>query len=437
MEHNTELRRRVRKAALIGLAGGLFAVVASGGPSRPAPVDPASLPSPRLAPRRPQQAPKAQAPRPTHATHRGWAIPAGEVDVDRAAVDGRSLVQTVSDGTRLELTLDPMLQRAAKRSLAKYQVDYGVVVALDPKTGALLTLAEHAEGRPELRHLALQAEGPAASVFKVISSAALLEYAGLSPDDRICTRGGHRGLSLAHLRPHATRDRDCQSFAEALGASNNVAFGRWSDQLLKPAQLQAMAERFLFNRRLPFLWGVAVSRARVPTSSRLGFARAAAGFEGTTLSPLHAALLMGAIANGGKMMAPRLVRRASRGDQVVYEASAAELTQAVAPRTADQLLRMMVETTTTGTGRRFFTRNDKPRIPGVAIAGKTGSLSSKDTGVTRHYSWFVAAAPAEHPEIVIASLVVNGAEWRTKGIVPARELLEHYFKRKSLGPGAQ
>lgn len=434
------VRRRAQRAALIGLVAGVVAVWVAPTDGPRAGVDPgvaAPLEIKPLSPHEAVQRSLAEAPTAPHADDaRAYRIPAAEVDPAAAEVDGDSLVQVLGDGTRLELTLDPMLQRAAQRSLAKYKVGYGVVVAVRPATGEILALAEHAELRPDLRHLALQAEGPAASIFKLVSSAALLEYGGLAPTDTICTHGGDKGISLAHLRPNSRLDTRCQTFGEALGASNNAAFGRWADLLLRPAQLQAMAERFLFNRRLPFLWGVAVSRAAIPTGSQLGLARASAGFEGTSLSPLHAALITAAIANGGEMMAPHLVRSASRDGEELYRAEPTPLTRVVEAETAAKLLAMMVETTTTGTGQKFFERRGKPRLPGISVAGKTGSLSAHDTGVARFYSWFVAAAPADAPEIAIASLIVNGEEWTVKGIVPARELLDSYFLRKETGTTA-
>ncbi|MCA9516393.1 MAG: penicillin-binding protein [Myxococcales bacterium] len=439
MTSPSPLRRRSTKAALGGfILGSIGVLVASSG-------DPATAsgaekpPVPIVAPMRPEAAGLASltaAVAPGHRAERpagAWAIPARSIDPDLAEVEGDRLVQRLDDGTAVELTLDPMLQRQASRSLEKYKVEYGVVVAIDPRTGALLALAEHAEHRPELRHLALQAEGPAASVFKVITATALVELGGLAPDQTICVHGGHKNVTLYNLRPVPNLDKRCETLAEALGSSNNVAFARWADQLLRPAQLQAVADRFLFNRRLPFLWGVAPSEARIPTGSRLGFARSAAGFEGTHMSPLHAALITAGLANDGVMMAPRLVRSASRGDETLYTMEPTALTTVASPTVARTVMQMMVATTETGTAHKFFYKGGKPRIPGVAVAGKTGSLSQNDTGVARHYSWFVAAAPADAPEIVVASLVVNGEQWTVKGAVPARELLDDYFRRKDTG----
>ncbi len=474
------LARRIRVGAGLGLlAGTIFVAVTMarsagpeaardvGAPSAPAEALPPSGPlaadpaaPPDLAPVVPvvrplepvARAPKAlseavrapeaaQPAAPPSAQTAHWALPAGQVDPALAAVEGDRLVQVLEDGTRLELTLDPLLQRVAKRSLERFRVDYGAVVAIRPQTGEILAMAEHAEHRPDLRHLSLQSEGPAASIFKIVSAAALVEMGKLSHQSRICTHGGHRRLTLYNLEDKAERDTQCETLAEALGSSNNVAFARWADRLLQPGQLQEMAERFLFNKRLPFLWGVGVSAAKIPTGSRLGFAQSAAGFVGTTLSPLHGALIAATIANGGKMMAPRLVARAQRGDQLLYEARWDALAQVVSPEVAREVVPMMVATTATGTASKYFNKRGKPLVAGLEVAGKTGTLTARDAGPARHYSWFVAFAPAEDPEVAVACLIVNGDVWHTKAPVPAREVISAWFEAKkttgkAAAPGA-
>ena len=69
----------------------------------------------------------------------------------------------------------------------------------------------------------------------------------------------------------------------------------------------------------------------------------------------------------------------------------------------------------------------------MRAGGKSGSLAGKDEGGTRNYSWFVAVAPIEDPEIVVASLVVNGETWTIKGAVPAREVLAAFFDKAKTG----
>jgi penicillin-binding protein A len=360
-----------------------------------------------------------------------WAIPARSVDLKRAEeIDGK-LVQTLHDGTALTFTINPALQKKAADILRYYRVEYGTIVAMNPQTGDILAMAEHAEGRPELRGMALQAEGPAASIFKLVTAAALVEHGNLDATSEICTHGGRRGLNLSLLRDNPKRDKKCQTLAQAMGTSNNVAFGRWAVRNLEPETLENVSERFLFNKRLPFVFGVAMSRANVPSSSELGLAKTAAGFQGTTLSPLHAALLASSVANDGAMMVPRLVESAHRANEELYRKQSQQLAQVMKPSTARELRTMMLETTKQeGSAGRFFhkkkRRKWRQRIPGLSVAGKTGSLSAKNVGATQYYSWFVSLAPSDDPEIVVAALVVNGDVWTVKGAAVAAQLLEYW-----------
>ncbi len=421
--------RRIRFGLLVGLiAGGAWAAFEDR-PDRSQAH--ASRPPPAVTTVQRPDAP-AIADAPVEPAEKAWAIPAGAIDPQRATVlegpDGPRLGQVLEDGTRVLLTLDPRVQAAAQNTLERYKVEWGAVIALRPQTGEVLAFAEHAEGRPDLSRLPLHAGGPAASIFKIVSSAALLEFGGLTPDTQICTHGGHHKLTLYNLKPSQRLDTKCETFAQALGSSNNVAFARWADSQLEPLQLQAMANRFLFGKRIPFPWAVGVSEARIPTGSRIGFARTAAGFENSTLSPLHAALITATVANDGTMMAPYLVASADKAGEQLFLAEPAKLAEVLTPEIAKQLRGMLEETVTYGTGRKFFEKKGAARLP-VRAGGKSGSLSGKDDGLTRNYSWFVAFAPIDNPQVVVAALVVNGEEWTVKGAVPARDVLDAYFDR--------
>ena len=362
-----------------------------------------------------------------------WAIPAGRVDIAAGVREGDALIQRLADGTKLTFTVRPELQHDAEQALAKYRAQFGALVVMDPKTGAILAIAERDVSPNPTRKIAFKADGPAASVFKVVTSAALVEHGGLRSEAKICTHGGARRLESRHLVDNRRKDRWCQTFAEAHGASNNVAFARWSDRLIEPEQLTATADKFMFNRRIPFLWKVGVSEAKVPRASRLGFAKTAAGFQGTRLSPLHGALIASAVANGGVMMTPRLVAGAEdTSGRSLYSAQWKQLSKVMSEATASEVTELMKATTVgEGSAARYFMRRKKrARVTdlngAVNIAGKTGTLSRK----RRHFSWFVGFAPAENPEVVVSALVVNGEVWTTKGAVVAREFLQRFFNRK-------
>ncbi|MGZ3407159.1 MAG: penicillin-binding transpeptidase domain-containing protein, partial [Polyangia bacterium] len=172
---------------------------------------------------------------------------------------------------------------------------------------------------------------------------------------------------------------------------------------------------------------VEASSAHVPDGG-LPFARTAAGFWNTTLSPLHGAYLAATLARGGVTPPLRLIDRIVDRDGNAVRPPAAPEHRVVTEAAARAVGRMMVGTTEFGTARFGFRdkRTNRPLLPGIAVAGKTGSLDRKDPYLS--YSWFVGYAPAERPEVAVAVLIGNGADWHVKAHQLAREVLGSYFE---------
>jgi penicillin-binding protein A len=317
------------------------------------------------------------------------------------------------------LTISPRLQQGLEKLLASFHVPQGAVVLLDPRTGRVLAMAEHAErGAPA--HLALQPIAPAASVFKIVTSAALLGR-GIGPDSEVCFHGGSHRIQPALLRDDPRRDRRCLTLSSALGKSANVVFAKLARRALSPEQLRSEANRLLFNAAIPFDWPVEPSPALI-SDDRFDFATTAAGFGPVRLSPLHGAVLAGLVANRGTFVPPRVIEEV---DGAAAPAGASR--QLLRPEVAAALARMMETTTTEGTARKVF-RGDRRRsaLREVVVAGKTGSLA--DAAPFRDYSWFVGFAPADAPQVAVAAVVVNERLWRVKAPFVAREALRAYFE---------
>ncbi|HTN51759.1 MAG TPA: penicillin-binding transpeptidase domain-containing protein [Anaeromyxobacter sp.] len=323
---------------------------------------------------------------------------------------------------RAVLTLDPRLQAHLERTLATYAVPWGVTVLLEPSTGRVLALAEHSQAEPGRKGLSFTAFAPAASVFKIVTAAALLEQ-GIPPGEEICFHGGNRRLQPKLLSDDPRRDRSCLSLSSALGHSANVVFAKLAERGLDPAVLRGAADRFLFNSEIPFARKVDVSPAEVPEDDPFQLANTAAGFGPVRLSPLHGALLASIVANGGVFVPPALVEEAEGVAAPALPAPVRVVDEGVAAALAD----MMRSTCTEGTARRVF-RHAGGALRGVAVAGKTGSLT--EPRPYRDHTWFVGYAPADHPEVAVATLIVNGRLWRVRAPTVARDALEAYFSNR-------
>lgn len=341
--------------------------------------------------------------------------------------DAGRLVQPLSDGGRAELTLEPSLQRAAEHLLADADPIQGSAVVLSVQDGRVLALAGFRRAAPERDdvRLALAPWAPAASVFKLVTATALLER-GVEPDTRVCYHAGVHSVELSNLRSNPRLDGACNTFAYGLAKSQNAIIARLAYDHLDAAALERAAHALGFGVPLPVPLPVVPSAARVPDGG-LPFARVAAGFWQTTLSPLHGAWLAATLARGGVTPPLRLVDRfVDRAGDTLRPQPAAER-RVVPEPVARAVAQMMVGTTEYGTARLGFhdRRTHRPLLPGIAVAGKTGSLDRRDPYLS--YSWFVGFAPAERPEVAIAVLLGNGAQWHVKAHQVAGEVLADYF----------
>jgi peptidoglycan glycosyltransferase len=336
-------------------------------------------------------------------------------------------------GATAELTLDPELQRSALALLDRHDVPEAGVVLMNIKNGDVLVYASRVSGgRPF--DVNARAEAPAASIFKLITAAALLEKPGISAETEQCYRGGQSRIAADELRDDPARDRWCANLAMALGRSINVVFARLARRLLTPESLTETAGAFGFGASTPFDVKTEPPVAALP-SDPLEFARAAAGFWHTTLSPIAAASIAQTIANSGITYRPRIVRAVRDGDETVWRAPAepTPLRRAVSARVAHELTKMMVQTVASGSAyKTFHLANGNAYLPQIRIAGKTGTLTRHED--ERHYTWFVGFAPADKPEVAVAALVVNTPTWHIKGPQLGRDVLRAYFAQRG-APG--
>ena len=352
------------------------------------------------------------------------------MDIEKAGIEDGRLVQTLEDGTKITYTLKSKLQQRAETVLEKSDVLAGALVLIDVESGEVLTMAEHrsSEYTQTDAPVYFSALPPAASLFKIVTATALLEKEAADKETEVCYHGGLRKLNQSDLEDNPERDKTCATLGFAMGKSLNTVFAKLADRNLSVSELESAGKRYGFREQIPLHYPVQpqVSRMDIP-SEKLEFARTAAGFWHVTISPLHAAMIAQGVAAGGKMLAPTVLEKIenARGEPL-WMPIPMEWMQCAREADTLQLRDMMIETVTRGTAKKHFVdRAGRPFIPGVEIAGKTGSLAQKSP--YRFYSWFIGFAPAHEPKVAVASLAINGQVWKMKGSTLAMELLRTYF----------
>ncbi|WP_456824995.1 peptidoglycan D,D-transpeptidase FtsI family protein [Cellulomonas sp. P5_E12] len=327
------------------------------------------------------------------------------------------------EGAAVETTLNPAAQQAALDGLAGQQ---GAVVALEPSTGKILALvstpgfdpnvlASHdtkaagaaynqlasAPGNP-LRSNATLERYPPGSTFKLVTAAAALESGQYTPESTLPAP-----VELALPQTTATIGNfggggcgsDPITLADALRVSCNTAFAQLGMDVGADA-LQAQAERFGFNDPgltipMKVVESVFPDDMNAPVT-----AQSAIGQRDVQATPMQMAMVASAIANGGELMTPYVVQTVRSADlHKVSETEPTLYSTAMSPGTAASLRDMMIGVVNDGSGTAA-------QIPGVQVAGKTGTAQTAD-GQPPH-AWFTAFAPADAPRVAVAVLVEHG-----------------------------
>lgn len=345
-----------------------------------------------------------------------------------ARFDGGRLTARLTDGGNVVYSIDEEVQQRVKGVMEQFQVPFGVFVAIEPKSGRVLAMASHSELAPEWQDRAFYSIYPMASLFKIVTATAALEQGKVTPDTVIPFRGGLYSESSRNWSNIPKRGAQEMDLTTAMGKSVNPVFGRLACDVAGRESVLRCAERYGFNHLLLPGTPVQPSKAEHPqTDDDLRLMGAGLGRE-VKISPVHAAVMMASIANGGTMLAPSLVEEVRDGKgEVAYAHTPKAIRTVVTPQVAAQLTRMLSSTVSKGTSRRaFHDRRGRPKLADVNIAAKTGSINGTDP--EGYYSWFAAYAPVEDPKIALVALVINRDKWKIKASYLGEQALEAFFK---------
>lgn len=336
-----------------------------------------------------------------------------------------SLAGISEPGNSVQLTIDSRIQRAAEQALAGR---VGAIVALDPRSGAVLAWASaptfdntniqaaieaaNASGGADTSMydratLALYTPG---STFKVLTLASALEN-GLATLDTTYDSPGRMEIGGADVVSIGERGHGTISLAKAFALSSNTVFGQVADGL-GAEKLVATARAFGYGQQLGLDFTTAASVMPNPeemTEWELAWAGAGQPVgQGHTPGPqatvMQNALMAATIANNGIAMNPYVVSQILAPDGTVLKTThGRSLGQAVSSGTAAQVKQAMLDVVQNGTG-------SAAAIAGVKVAGKTGTAETNNANAN---STFVGFAPYDTPTVAIAVVIeqnVKGEE---------------------------
>lgn len=357
----------------------------------------------------------------------GAALADNKGDRIALALDGGELDLDLLEGDDVALTIDLSIQHEAEEALAaaikENQAKAGWAVVLDVRTGAVLAAANAPSYNPNApdperaRNRAFAEAFEPGSIFKIATFAAALDGGVLKGGDRIFCENGRYQLGKHVI--HDTHKADWLTATEVFQQSSNIGTLKIAQRVGEDGMKAALA-RYGFGAR-PGTGLVDESAGRLPAAGRWGDARlATVSFgHGVLVTALQMASFVQAVANDGVRKAPFLLDHAtSSAGEVVATAPIDDGEAIMSPEAARALTDIMKTVAHEGgTGTLAA-------IPGIEIAGKTGTAEKVDPLTRRyskdlHLSSFIGFAPADAPRVVAVVVVDEPKGQHFGGLVAA------------------
>lgn len=325
-------------------------------------------------------------------------------------------------------TIDADLQKQLTDQLMIRTSAYIGIAVMDAFNGKILAMVSHDRAKPQ-SNTCLNNQFPAASIFKIVAAAAVMEEHNLTPSSILTFSGGKHTLYKGQITEKADRYTTTTTLQKAFAGSINPVFGKLGAFTLKQASLQTYAHRFGFEQPVDFTLPMA-SGAFTITDRPYQWAELASGFnKTTTLSPLQGAIIAAVTVNNGQWVTPRLIENiTNEKGKSRYQLRPPQSKPIVTPQTAEHLTTVMQATILEGTGRKAFRGwQDDSVLSKLKIGGKTGSYNTNP-----RYDWFVGFGlnPEKNHAISVSVLVGHQDLIGTRAGEYARRALKYYFKNR-------
>lgn len=363
-------------------------------------------------------------------------------------------VAEAEPGQNLVLTIDRDMQEIVERSLkdgvAEFEATSASAVVVDPYTGEILAMASYPTfdpnsksqglGRVAKNNIVSLAYEPG-STFKVVTAAAALENNVVRPDKVFPDEGRCWTWSKKSEKICDTHVYGDMNMSEAMVQSSNIVFAKIAEEV-GAAKLYQTAAHFGFGvRTSDYLAGEETGKLLQPyelarddrTLKTMGFGHS------VLVTPIQMAMAYAAIANGGNLMEPMIVKewRDSKGN-VIEKKEPTVLRRVVSEKTASTIREMLNRVVNSGTAKRVAST----KLSDIVFGGKTGTAEKFDraTGTYNRDSQiasFIGLAPVENSRFVCLVLVDDPQGKHVGGLTAGpifRRIMESIYYHPSISP---
>lgn len=358
----------------------------------------------------------------------------------RPILFGSKKIITKENGRDLILNLDRTVQfiveEKLKKGIEKYGAKQGSVVVMEPKTGAILAIASFPQYDPDkyysydetlFRNPVVADSYEPGSTFKILVMAAGVNEGVVKPDTKCDKCSGPREIAGYSIRTWNNQYYPGTTMTEVIQHSDNTGMIFVEEKLGKDKFLKYIKD-YGFGKST----GIDLEEESSPLLrnawAELDLATSSFG-QGIAVTPIQMARAASAIANGGKLMEPHVVKQMREESGKVIEVPPKMIKEVIKPSTAKVITEMMVNAVDNGESRIY-----KPQ--GYRIAGKTGTAQIPVKG---HYdesktvASFVGFAPADDPKFLILVILrePSSSQWGSETAAPlffsiAGELFNYY-----------
>lgn len=368
-------------------------------------------------------------------------IQAGRKMEGRDPIPGEDLVLTI------DRNMQEVVEKALKDGVETFLAESGSAIVMDPYTGEILAMASYptfdpnapvsAATRAKRNDIVSLAFEPG-SIFKLVTAATAIETKSVDPNTVFSGEKGRWVLDNGDVI-RDTHDHGDMDMTAAMAMSSNIVFAKIAD-LVGDKRFYRYVRSFGFGSKTSVELPGEESGRLKPTHEWSGRTLKTMGFGHEILvTPLQMVMAFCAIANGGKLMQPTIIREWRSADgEILEKKKPEEVRRVVSEKTASRVRSMLREVVEAGTAKLV---NSK-KLPGIVFGGKTGTAEKYNQELrrydhTKQVASFIGLAPAENPRYV-CMVLVDDPKTRTVGGLTSgpifRKIMEGIYFLPSTSP---